>query len=166
MAASVNHFITVLSIIGDNALEVSYYISYFFHFNCSKGKLYVTVMSNGVVIYVEGNRNSKIFSNRYRRALSETKLDVSRSSHRRCSVTKGVLRNLLKKRLWHRCFPVNFAKFLRTPFSQNTSGRLLLCLLKSMTEFSNREFFCGRSLRNCFEFSEKVRVYQSCGKTI
>ena len=22
----------------------------------------------------------------------------------------------LKKRLWHRCFPVNFAKFLRTPF--------------------------------------------------
>ena len=24
--------------------------------------------------------------------------------------------NLLKKRLWHRCFPVNFAKFLRTPF--------------------------------------------------
>ena len=29
-------------------------------------------------------------------------------------------------RLWHRCFPVNFEKFLRTPFSQNTSGRLLL----------------------------------------
>ena len=29
---------------------------------------------------------------------------------------------LLKKKLWHRCFPVNFAKFLRTPFLQNTSG--------------------------------------------
>ena len=24
--------------------------------------------------------------------------------------------NLLKKRLWHRCFPVNFTQFLRTPF--------------------------------------------------
>ena len=23
---------------------------------------------------------------------------------------------LLEKRLWHRCFPVNFVKFLRTPF--------------------------------------------------
>ena len=23
---------------------------------------------------------------------------------------------LLKKRLWHRCYPVNFVKFLRTPF--------------------------------------------------
>ena len=33
---------------------------------------------------------------------------------------------LLKKRLWRRCFPVNFTKFLRTPFLENTSGRLLL----------------------------------------
>ena len=74
-----------------------------------------------------------------------------RSSHQRCSMKKGVLRNfakftgkylcqslffnkvaglrpatLLKNRLWHRCFPVNFAKFLRTPFLQNNSGRLLL----------------------------------------
>ena len=54
---------------------------------------------------------------------------------------KGVLKNfakfrrkhlcltpvtLLKKRPWHRCFPLNFAKFLRAPFLQNTSGRLLL----------------------------------------
>ena len=28
---------------------------------------------------------------------------------------------LLKKRFWHRCFPVNFAKSLRTDFLQNTS---------------------------------------------
>ena len=34
---------------------------------------------------------------------------------------------LLKKRLWYRCFPVNFVKLLRTPFLQNTYGRLLLC---------------------------------------
>ena len=33
---------------------------------------------------------------------------------------------LLKKRLSHRCSSVNFAKFLRTPFLQSTSGRLLL----------------------------------------
>ena len=30
--------------------------------------------------------------------------------------------NFIKKRLWRRCFPVNFAKFIRTPFLQNTSG--------------------------------------------
>ena len=32
----------------------------------------------------------------------------------------------LIKRLWHRCFPVNFAKLSRTSFLQNTSGRLLV----------------------------------------
>ena len=31
-----------------------------------------------------------------------------------------------KKEFWHRCFPVNFAKFLKTHFLHNTSGRLLL----------------------------------------
>ena len=66
---------------------------------------------------------------------------INRSSHQKCSTKKGVLRNftkftgkhlwqslffteaagfrsvtLLKKRLWQRCFPVNFANFLRTPF--------------------------------------------------
>ena len=35
---------------------------------------------------------------------------------------------LLKKILWHRCFPVNFAKFLRTLFLQRTSGSLILNL--------------------------------------
>ena len=62
-----------------------------------------------------------------------------RSSHRRCSRKRVVFRNfakftgkhlmsatLLKKRLWHRCFPVNFAKFLRIPFLQKTYWRLLL----------------------------------------
>ena len=33
---------------------------------------------------------------------------------------------LLKKGLWQRCFPVNFAKILKILFKQNTSGRLLL----------------------------------------
>ena len=87
---------------------------------------------------------------------------IFRSSHRRCSVRKGVFGNfakfkgkdlcqglffnkvagrpatLLKKRLWHGCFPVNFAKFLRTPFLQNTSGRLLLLLLIFSTKDGRR----------------------------
>ena len=33
---------------------------------------------------------------------------------------------LLKKRLWHRCFPVNFVKFLRTPFFTEHRRWLLL----------------------------------------
>ena len=37
--------------------------------------------------------------------------------------------NSFLKSLQHRCFPVNFAKFLRTSFSQKTSGQLLLSFL-------------------------------------
>ena len=33
---------------------------------------------------------------------------------------------LLKNRLWHRCFPVNFEKFLRTPFLKEHLQWLLL----------------------------------------
>ena len=46
----------------------------------------------------------------------------------------------LKKRLWHSCFLVNFAKFLRTPFSQNTSGRLLLKYLHWILPYHNFTF--------------------------
>ena len=74
----------------------------------------------------------------------------SRRRHRNCSIKKGVRKIFAKftgkhlcqslffhkvaglrpatvsiKRLWHRWFPVNFAKFLRTSFLQSTSGRLL-----------------------------------------
>ena len=45
---------------------------------------------------------------------------------------------LLKKRLWHKCFSVNFAKFLRTPFLQNTSRRLLLEIANSTTHNSKK----------------------------
>ena len=40
---------------------------------------------------------------------------------------------LLKKRPWHRCFPMNFAKFLRTPFLQNT------CNAESLVLISNQQ---------------------------
>ena len=73
--------------------------------------------------------------------------DKSRSSHQRCSVKNSVFRNfvkftkkhlcqnlsfnkvtglkpraslLFKERFWHRCFPVNFAKFIRTSFFNRT----------------------------------------------
>ena len=74
---------------------------------------------------------------------------------RRCSMIKAVLRNfakftgkhlchslflnkvvglrpatLLKRRLWHRCFPVNFVKFLRTSFLTEHLRWLLLSFFR------------------------------------
>ena len=55
-----------------------------------------------------------------KKVLSEISQNSQESTSARVSVFNKVagLRaaTLLKKRLWHRCFPVNFAKFLRTPF--------------------------------------------------
>ena len=75
----------------------------------------------------------------------------------RCSVWKGVFSNiakftkkhlyqsvfliklqakaLKKKRLWHRCFPVNFTKFQRTPFLQNTFERDCFCNVEETEPF-------------------------------
>ena len=45
---------------------------------------------------------------------------------------------LLKKRLWRRWFPVNFAKFIRTSFLQNTFGGCLWSL-QSLLIFRGRK---------------------------
>ena len=59
---------------------------------------------------------------------------------------------LLKTRLWHRCFPLNFTEFLRTPFVQNTFGWLLLTVprkyvntfkARSQTSINKHNPTCG-----------------------
>ena len=54
-------------------------------------------------------------------------LEISRSCLRPAT--------LLKKRLWHKCFPVNFVKFLRRSFLQSTSGGVVLLVF--LTSFGN-----------------------------
>ena len=91
--------------------------------------------------------------------------------HQKCSLKQGVLKNftkfagkhlcqnlffykvvglrpatLLKRRLWHRCFSVKFAKFLRKPFLQSTSGRLLLLHVICLIEYSLKNFFAKERL--------------------
>ena len=76
---------------------------------------------------------------------------------------------LLKKGRWHRCFLVNFAKFLGTPFTWNTSGRDAWtywtsayghCLFKKTTSnlFNQRPFF---SVKSNFSWPYFPRTYYS-----
>ena len=48
---------------------------------------------------------------------------------------------LLKKRLWHRCFPVNFVKFLRTPFFIEHLRWLLLVILFEISHSNPTNYF-------------------------
>ena len=104
------------------------------------------IFSRTVVLF------TKNFLKEFFHAKSELRVpnSIYRSSHQRYSIKIGVPKNsakftgkelcqslffnkfaclrpatLLKKRLWPRCFPQNFTKLLRTPFSQNTFERLL-----------------------------------------
>ena len=76
---------------------------------------------------------------------------------------------LLKKRLEHSCFLMNVAKFLRTSFSQNTSGRLhpiplWVLVLKALNVFPFLIHFlwlficCKTKLKKKF-FFEKIFVF-------
>ena len=44
---------------------------------------------------------------------------------------------LLKKRLWHRCFPENFAKFLKTPHRKEHLQWLLLQIVYAFPPFTS-----------------------------
>ena len=63
----------------------------------------------------------KVFLEILQNSQEEICTRASFSKKKRDSGT-GVRASFLKKRLWHRCFPVNFAKFLRTPFSRTPPG--------------------------------------------
>ena len=53
---------------------------------------------------------------------------------------------LLKKRTWHRCFPVNFVKFLRTPFLTDHLWWLLLIVI--CTVIANTIIVAQRRFQN------------------
>ena len=99
-----------------------------------------------------------------------------RSSYQRCSVRIGVLKNfakftgkrlyqsllfdkvadlrpatLLEKRFWHKCFPVNFEKFLITSYRIPLGD----CFYRKSYEYSRQLFF----QLNC----ENTRTMRKCG---
>ena len=54
---------------------------------------------------------------------------------------------LLKKKLRHKCFPVNLAKFLRTLYLQNTSARLpLILFVASFLYFPLSKIFASKKV--------------------
>ena len=64
---------------------------------------------------------------------------------------------LLKKRLQHRCFCVNFIKYLITHFLQNTSGRLLLKML-FRTSFLCLDFYVTNVVLCYYKLLQSVMI--------
>ena len=71
---------------------------------------------------------------------SSTELEhTSVSDSNKLPRKSNVLEVFIKRRLQHRCFPVKFATFLRTPCFAEYLWWLLLNLLKSTLVFSNSD---------------------------
>ena len=74
------------------------------------------------------NKNASSSRNFYKQRISDSYFFIKTKQNKKLLLkwlltgTQCSEATLLKKRLWRRCFPVNFAKFLRTPILQNTSG--------------------------------------------
>ena len=64
---------------------------------------------------------------------------------------------LFKKRLWHRCFPLNFAKFLRTPFFTEHLQWLLLFRQRQKSFLYNFQYF-GCYTTNCNLSHGKIMI--------
>ena len=80
----------------------------------------VTCFINNLWVIAEGR------SNHQRCSVKKVFLKISQNSWENACTRVSFLIKLQAKRIWHRCFPLNFVKFLRTQFLLNSSGRLLL----------------------------------------
>ena len=74
---------------------------------------------------------------------------------------------LLKKRLWHRCFPVNFAKFLRTPFLPTRLGDCFCIYLFHHINWCDHSFHVQEihlesKLQKRFRFKTNKSIRNKC----
>ena len=92
--------------------------------------------------------NGRLFSEAVAQRCSVKKvfLEISQNSqentYARVSFLITLRGNFIEKRLWHRCFPVNLAKFLRTPFFKEHLRYLLLFF--ACISLKREGCFCGK----------------------
>ena len=72
---------------------------------------------------------------------------------------------LLKKRLWHKCVPVNFAKFLRTSFLKEHL-RWLLLTIKILRDTVIRAYLCLKQNNKTANFMETITELKSVSCSI
>ena len=100
-----------------------------------------------------------------------------RSSHQRCSVKKGVLKNFEKFTgkhlcqslfLRHRRFPANFAKFLRTLFLTEdlwmTASKKAHYKMKLRVNELQKEAVAGNCSEKTKRSSKFCKIYRKCQK--
>ena len=89
---------------------------------------FYVILTFSFVVRIEAGDCILLLNNFLFKLLKTSYIKDSEAVARSCSVRKSVPKNFAKKRFWYRCFPVNFAKFLRTPFLAEHLRWLLLMI--------------------------------------
>ena len=81
-------------------------------------------------------------------SIKKVLLDILQNSQESTCARASFLTSysFIKKRLWHRCFPVNFATFLRTPFLTEHLRWLLLTVYWKISCLSSLNFHLAKEL--------------------
>ena len=124
----------------------------------------------------ENHTNNFLISNKEQGSLLD---DLFQNQSSECSTIKGVLKNftkftwkqlrqtsdlqIYKKRLWHRCFPFNFAKFLRAPFFTEHLGTIASTF---SYRFNTLYFPIPTSLRCSYLFQCFLVFYSFCSRLL
>ena len=137
---------------------IGLYRSYFYLSFCCYGYRYFFPFAIAVVLSLDGYlkrpSGNRLYSGSQIEAVLQTCsaktvfLIISQKRQENTCARASFLRvaTSLKKKLWHRYFSVNFVKFLRTSFLENTSGgcfwskiRLSTVALRAPTRKNNRK---------------------------
>ena len=97
-----------------------------------------------MVLTISKNKKSVMEAVAQMCSVKKVFLEISQNLQENICGRVSFLIKLLKRRLCHRYFPVNFKKFLRTPFSQSNSSGCFWCyrkeraILKTKLNSTNR----------------------------
>ena len=80
-----------------------------------------------------GTKTSATVSNKYQIQLKKSICYRENSEAATVDVLQKKASNFIKKKLQHNCFPVNVAKFLRTPIIKDICKQLLLKISTTVT---------------------------------
>ena len=80
-------------------------------------------------------------------------LKISQNSQENTCARVSFFATLLKKRLWHKCFPVSFAKFSRAHFNTSSGCFCVFFYKACKRQKQSRKVFCQKKILKISQFS-------------
>ena len=91
-------------------------------------------------------------------------LKISQNSQENTCARVSFFATLLKKRLWHKCFPVSFAKFSRAHFNTSSGCFCVFFYKACKRQKQSPKVFCQKKILKISQFSLEKHLRWSLSK--